>query len=98
MAAKLVRYPGVEDHALALREYDRKAFYKARQQLVDLRNVYTVVLDILRKNIDRISKPKSGNRECCFAFCALPRPAPRFRELMPVLSCFLFRAEMGSYG
>lgn len=63
LAAKLVRYPGVEDYALALREHDRKAIYRAHMQLVDTRNMYAVVLDILRKNIAKISKPKSGNRK-----------------------------------
>ncbi|EPQ29150.1 uncharacterized protein PFL1_03437 [Pseudozyma flocculosa PF-1] len=62
LAAKMVRYPGVEDYALALREHDRKSVYRANMQLTDTRNMYAVVLDILRKNISKISKPKSGNQ------------------------------------
>ncbi|KAN0060311.1 hypothetical protein ACQY0O_007640 [Thecaphora frezii] len=62
LAAKLVRFPHVEDYAMALREHDRKCLYRANMQLTDTRNMYAVVLDILRKNIAKISKPKSGNQ------------------------------------
>lgn len=62
LAAKLVRFPGVEDYKQALREYDRKTVYRLKMHLVDVRNMYAVVWDILKKNIGKISKPKSGNQ------------------------------------
>ncbi|PWN51983.1 proteasome activator pa28, REG alpha/beta subunit [Violaceomyces palustris] len=62
IASKRVRFPGVEDFELALRELDRNTIYKARLQINDMRNMCAVVLDIVRKNINKISKPKSGNQ------------------------------------
>ncbi|KAJ1027813.1 hypothetical protein NDA13_003267 [Ustilago tritici] len=62
LSAKLVRYPGVEDYAEALREHDRKMVYRLKMHLTDMRNMYAVVFDIVKKNIGKISKPKSGNQ------------------------------------
>ncbi|SJX60773.1 related to Proteasome activator complex subunit 3 [Sporisorium reilianum f. sp. reilianum] len=62
LAAKLVRFPGVEDYAEAIREHDRKTVYCLKMHLTDMRNMYAVVFDILKKNIAKISKPKSGNQ------------------------------------
>lgn len=62
LAAKLVRFPGVEDYKQAIREHDRKAVYRLRMHLTDMRNMYAVVFDIVKKNIGKISKPKSGNQ------------------------------------
>ena len=62
LAAKLVKYPGVQDYAEAIKEHDRKAVYRLKMHLTDLRNMYAVVFDILKKNIAKISKPKSGNQ------------------------------------
>ena len=62
LAAKLVRYPGVKDYAQAIEEHDRKSVYRLKMHLTDMRNMYAVVFDILKKNIAKISKPKSGNQ------------------------------------
>lgn len=62
LAAKMVRFPGVEDYKEALREHDRKSLYRLKMHWTDVRNMYAVVWDILQKNIGKISKPKSGNQ------------------------------------
>lgn len=62
LAAKMIRFPGVHDYQHALREHDRKAILRLKMQVTDIRNMYAVCLDILTKNIARISKPKSGNQ------------------------------------
>lgn len=62
LAARMIRYPGVHDYQHALREHDRKAILRLTMQVTDIRNMYAVCLDILTKNIARISKPKSGNQ------------------------------------
>ncbi len=62
LAAKLVRFPGVEDYKEAIREHDRKMVYRLKMHLTDMRNMYAVVFDIIKKNIGKISKPKSGNQ------------------------------------
>lgn len=62
LAAKMIRFPGVQDYQHAMREHDRKSILRLKMQVTDIRNMYAVCLDILTKNIARISKPKSGNQ------------------------------------
>ncbi|KAI6047813.1 proteasome activator pa28 REG alpha beta subunit [Pisolithus marmoratus] len=62
ICSKLIKYPNVEDYALALREHDEKQLFFARQNLVDIRNIYAVITDILHKNIAKIRSPKGNNR------------------------------------
>jgi len=61
ICSKIIKYPHLEDYALALEEHDDKQLYIARQNLSDLRNVYAVVTDILHKNISKLRKPKGNN-------------------------------------
>lgn len=61
MATKMIKYPHVEDYTLALKEYDDKMIYWARQNLFDIRNIYAVLNDILHKNINKIRSPKGNN-------------------------------------
>ncbi|KAF7303275.1 PA28-beta domain-containing protein [Mycena kentingensis (nom. inval.)] len=60
ICAKLIKYPNIEDYALALKEHDDNQFYLARQHLTDLRNLYAVLTDLIHKNIAKIRAPK-GN-------------------------------------
>ncbi|KAF7311092.1 PA28-beta domain-containing protein [Mycena chlorophos] len=60
IASKLIKYPNVEDYALALKEHDNTQFYMARQNLIDLLSIYAVLTDLIHKNIARIRAPKSG--------------------------------------
>ena len=41
---------------LALREHDEKQLFFARQNLIDIRNVYAVMTDILHKNIAKVRR------------------------------------------
>ncbi|KAH9950994.1 proteasome activator pa28 REG alpha/beta subunit [Amylocystis lapponica] len=61
ICSKIIKYPHIEDYALALKEHDEKQLYVARQNLYDLRNVYAVLTDILHKNIAKIRAPKGNN-------------------------------------
>ncbi|KZT74934.1 proteasome activator pa28, REG alpha/beta subunit [Daedalea quercina L-15889] len=61
ICSKIVKYPHLEDYALALKEHDEKQLYVARQNLYDLRNVYAILTDILHKNIAKIRAPKGNN-------------------------------------
>lgn len=40
---------------LSLKEHDEKQFYLARQHLLDLRNMYAVLTDLIHKNITKAS-------------------------------------------
>jgi len=61
LCSKIIKYPHIEDYALALKEHDEKQFYVARQNLYDLRNVYAILNDILHKNMAKIRSPKGNN-------------------------------------
>ncbi|KAG2122069.1 proteasome activator pa28 REG alpha beta subunit [Suillus cothurnatus] len=61
ICSKLIKYPYVEDYTLGLKEHDEKQFFFTRQNLVDIRNVYAVLTDILHKNIAKIRAPKGNN-------------------------------------
>jgi hypothetical protein len=52
-------YLGLTLSQLALNEHDDKQLYIARQNLSDLRNVYAVMMDILHKNISKVSPVSS---------------------------------------
>lgn len=44
LAAKLVRFPGVEDYEHALKEHDRRAIERLVNQFYDLRNMVSAAL------------------------------------------------------
>jgi proteasome activator subunit 3 (PA28 gamma) len=61
ICSKLIKYPHVEDYALALEDHDEKQHFLARQHLVDIRNLYAVLTDLIHKNINKIRSPKANN-------------------------------------
>ncbi|EGO02578.1 hypothetical protein SERLA73DRAFT_130893 [Serpula lacrymans var. lacrymans S7.3] len=61
ICSKVIKYPHVEDYTLALKEQDEKQLYLARQHIVDIRNVYAILTDIIHKNINKICSPKGNN-------------------------------------
>ncbi|PLW40430.1 hypothetical protein PCANC_08891 [Puccinia coronata f. sp. avenae] len=63
LASKLIKYPHVEDYQLAMQEHDRKSIFLCRQHLLDLRNIYALLTDLLYKNIVKITKPKGANSD-----------------------------------
>ncbi|KAF8445745.1 proteasome activator pa28 [Boletus edulis BED1] len=62
ICSKLIKYPNIEDYTLSLKEHDEKQLFFARQNLVDIRNVYAVMTDILHKNMSKIRSPRGNNR------------------------------------
>ncbi|CUA75733.1 Proteasome activator complex subunit 3 [Rhizoctonia solani] len=61
ICSKILKYPNVEDYAIALREHDDKQFYMALRNLIDLRNIYAVLTDVIHKNFQKIRAPKGNN-------------------------------------
>ncbi|RDB28483.1 Proteasome activator complex subunit 3 [Hypsizygus marmoreus] len=61
ICSKIVKYPNVEDYTLSLKEHDEKQLYLARQHLLDIRNIYAVLTDLIHKNISKIRAPKAYN-------------------------------------
>jgi len=66
LCSKLIKYPGIEDYAIALEEHDEKQLYVAKQHISDLRNVYAILTDILHKNIQKIRAPKGNNSSAMY--------------------------------
>ncbi|KAI0673701.1 proteasome activator pa28 REG alpha/beta subunit [Trametes maxima] len=66
ICSKIMKYPHLEDYALALREHDEKQLYIARQNLHDLRSIYAVLTDMLHKNIEKIRTPKGNNASAMY--------------------------------
>ncbi|KAF8579010.1 proteasome activator pa28 REG alpha/beta subunit, partial [Ramaria rubella] len=62
ICSKLIKYPNIEDYALALREHDAKQLFLARQHLADIKNVYAILTDLIHKNIQKIRAPRGNNR------------------------------------
>ncbi|KAF9651954.1 proteasome activator pa28, REG alpha/beta subunit [Thelephora ganbajun] len=61
ISSKILKYPHVDDYAIALREHDERQLYNARRTLRDLRTIYAVLTDIIHKNITKIRFPKGNN-------------------------------------
>ncbi|TCD62849.1 hypothetical protein EIP91_006330 [Steccherinum ochraceum] len=61
ICSKILKYPHIEDYVLALQEHDEKQLYVAKQNLIDLRNMYAILMDIVHKNISKIRSPKGNN-------------------------------------
>ncbi|KNZ74153.1 Proteasome activator complex subunit 3 [Termitomyces sp. J132] len=53
ICSKILKYPNIEDFTLALKEHDEKQLYIARQHLLDIRNIYAVLTDLIQKNISK---------------------------------------------
>ncbi|KAF5385169.1 hypothetical protein D9615_001341 [Tricholomella constricta] len=56
ICSKILKYPNIEDYTLALKEHDERQLYIARQHLLDLRNMYAVLTDLIHKNISKASR------------------------------------------
>ncbi|KAF9040386.1 proteasome activator pa28 REG alpha beta subunit [Hymenopellis radicata] len=61
LCSKLLKYPNVEDYIIALKEHDGKQVFYARQHIIDVRNLYASLMDLLQKNISKIRSPKANN-------------------------------------
>ena len=61
VAAKLAKYPGVEDYQRSLEEMDVKEFISLRLIAREMRNSCVGLLDTFAKNMDKIVTPRSHN-------------------------------------
>ncbi|KAF9477512.1 hypothetical protein BDN70DRAFT_810588, partial [Pholiota conissans] len=48
LCSKLVKYPTVEDYQNALQEHDEQHLHLAHQCLYDIRNIYIVLVEIIK--------------------------------------------------
>lgn len=58
ICAKLLKHPQITDFLQALIEVDQNQYITFRLALVDMRNNYALLFDLLNKNFDKIKKPR----------------------------------------
>lgn len=55
---KIIKYPKIEDFKICLKQLDENRIIQLKLQVLDLRNIFTTLIDIMNKNISIII-PKS---------------------------------------
>lgn len=58
LASKVLKYPGVEDYARAILELDEKQYLDLRLCMMDLRNTYAFLHDLMTKNLEKVKQPR----------------------------------------
>lgn len=61
--SKVAKYPHVEDYRQTVLELDEKEFISLRLVLCELRNQYASLHDIITKNMEKITRPRSSNTD-----------------------------------
>lgn len=65
---KIIKYPKIEDFKLSLQEMDENRIIQLKLQVLNLRNVFTTLLDIMNKNI-AIIIPKKKKSDTSTVWC-----------------------------
>ena len=61
LISKVAKYPHLDDYRRAVQEMDEKEFISLRLTLVEIRNRYSTLHDVINKNLEKIKKPRSVN-------------------------------------
>ncbi|KRZ75081.1 Proteasome activator complex subunit 3 [Trichinella papuae] len=61
MACKMKKHPHIEDYRQLLIDLDKRQFINLRMSLIEVRNHYGAIHDLIVKNLDKIKKPRSNN-------------------------------------
>ncbi|KRX46309.1 Proteasome activator complex subunit 3 [Trichinella nativa] len=61
MAYKMRKHPYIEDYRQLLIDLDKRQFINLRMSLIEVRNHYGAIHDLIVKNLDKIKKPRSNN-------------------------------------
>jgi len=61
LVTKVAKYPHVEDYRRAILDVDEKQFINIRLVLIELRNHFSTLHDMITKNLEKIKKPRSTN-------------------------------------
>eukprot|EP00771_Trimastix_marina_P004018 gnl/Trimastix_PCT/747.p1 GENE.gnl/Trimastix_PCT/747~~gnl/Trimastix_PCT/747.p1 ORF type:complete len:231 (+),score=48.27 gnl/Trimastix_PCT/747:30-722(+) len=59
--SKYLKYPTLEDYLQSVMELDEKELLNLPLCIIDLRNNYCVLRDVILKNLDRLKKPRSSS-------------------------------------
>eukprot|EP01137_Pigoraptor_chileana_P016776 Opistho-2@73864 len=66
LSSKMLKYPTIADYRQSVIELDEKEYTNLRMCIVDLRNNYAILNDMIHKNIDKIRKPRNTNTQTLY--------------------------------
>lgn len=66
LLTKVAKYPHVEDYRRAILDMDEKQFINVRLVVLEMRNHFSTLYDIITKNIEKIKKPRNSNMEMLY--------------------------------
>eukprot|EP01089_Gocevia_fonbrunei_P000062 TRINITY_DN1003_c0_g1_i1.p1 TRINITY_DN1003_c0_g1~~TRINITY_DN1003_c0_g1_i1.p1 ORF type:complete len:127 (+),score=28.25 TRINITY_DN1003_c0_g1_i1:27-407(+) len=58
LITKVLKYPGIDDFRRSVLELDEKFYVKTALVVLDLRNSYILLYDLISKNIAKINEPR----------------------------------------
>ncbi|WKY02734.1 hypothetical protein Q1695_016196 [Nippostrongylus brasiliensis] len=66
LLTKVAKYPHVDDYRRAILDMDEKQFINVRLVVLEMRNHFSTLYDIITKNIEKIKKPRNSNMEMLY--------------------------------
>lgn len=61
LISKVLKYPGIKDYRQSIIDLDLKQYSTLKLSILDLRNTFALLHDLITKNYDKISAPKPTN-------------------------------------
>ncbi|BFY98223.1 hypothetical protein BsWGS_01263 [Bradybaena similaris] len=61
--SKIAKYPHIEDYRQSIKEFDERQILNLQNAILEMRNHYASLFDIIMKNIDKIKVPRSANAQ-----------------------------------
>ncbi|XP_059159398.1 proteasome activator complex subunit 3-like isoform X2 [Physella acuta] len=61
--SKIAKYPHIEDYRQSIKEFDERQMLNLQNAILEMRNHYASLHDIIMKNIDKIKVPRSANAQ-----------------------------------
>jgi len=66
LVTKVLKYPGIEDYKQSVIELDQKEYINLKLSCLDMRNNLAIVYDMLTKNIEKITKPRTSHSHAMY--------------------------------
>lgn len=66
LLTKVAKYPHVDDYRRAILDMDEKQFINIRLVVLEMRNHFSTLYDLITKNIEKIKKPRNSNMEMLY--------------------------------
>ncbi len=55
---KVIKHPAIEDYRQSVLELDEMEYVNLRYSVMDLRNCYALLYDLITKNLVKLTKPR----------------------------------------